>query len=69
LEPVDFVDEKDIAPFERRQETSEVTGLLDRRTAGVLDIHPHRVREDVRRPLLGNYRKPDHRINVRSWKV
>ncbi len=47
LEAVDFVDEKHVAAFQRGEQAREVAGLFDRRAAGVLDVHAHRVREDV----------------------
>ena len=44
---MDFVDEENIAAFQRREESGEISGLFNRRAAGVLDIHAHGVREDV----------------------
>ena len=47
LEPVDFVDEKDIASFETREQTGQLSGFFDHGTARVFHVHPHRVRDDV----------------------
>ena len=47
LEAVDFVDKKNVAAFERGEQAGEVSRFFNRGAAGGLDVHPHRVREDV----------------------
>jgi hypothetical protein len=47
LEPMDFIDEKDIAFFQAGEKPSELAGSFNHRSAGIFDIHAHRVRNDV----------------------
>ena len=47
LQPVDFVDEKDVAFLEAGEKPREFAGLFDHRSAGVFDVHAHRVGDDV----------------------
>ena len=47
LEPMDFVDEKDVALFQAREQSGQLARLFDHRSARVLDVHAHRVRDDV----------------------
>ena len=47
LEPVDFIYEQDVAFLQARQQTRQLAGLLDHGSARVLDVRPHRVRDDV----------------------
>ena len=49
LQPVDFVDEKHVAAFERGQQAGEVARLFDHRAAGAFDVHAHRVARRCRR--------------------
>ena len=58
LEPVDFVDEKHVAAFERREQAGEVAGFFYHRPAGVPDVHAHRVGDDVGEARFPEARRP-----------
>ena len=47
LEPMDLVNEKDIAFFQARQQSGQFARFFDHRSARVLDVHAHRVGDDV----------------------
>jgi hypothetical protein len=43
---MDFVDEKNIAPFQSCEQTGEVACLFDHRPTGTLNIDAHRIGQD-----------------------
>ena len=47
LQPMDLVDEEDVAFFQAGEKPGEFAGFFNHRAAGVLDIHAHRVGDDV----------------------
>ena len=47
LQPMDFVDEKHVAFFQTGEQARELARFFDHRSAGVLDVHAHRVGDDV----------------------
>src|SRR5258707_1346348 len=47
LEPMDLVDEKDVAFFQAGEQPRQLAGFFDDRPARVFNIHAHRVRDDV----------------------
>src|SRR6266853_3632277 len=47
LQPVNFVDEEHIALFQAGEKPCEFASFFDDRSAGVFDIHAHRVGDDV----------------------
>ena len=44
---MDLVNEKRVAFFEACKKTCQFTGLLNHRATGILNVHIHRVRDDV----------------------
>ena len=47
VEAMDLVDEEHVSPLEIRQDTGEVAGLFDLRTAGAMDVRIHGTGNDV----------------------
>ena len=47
LEPVNLIDKENISALQSRQDTGEISGPFDHRTAGGLDIDFHRIGKDV----------------------
>ena len=52
VEPMDLVDEQDVALLERGQDRGEVAGPLDGGSRGVLDVHAELARDDRREGRL-----------------
>ena len=47
LQPMDLVDEKNVAFFQARKQSRQLARFFDDRPARVFNIHAHRVRDDV----------------------
>src|SRR5205814_8493476 len=47
LQPMDLVDEKNVAFFQAREQSRQLARFFDDRPARVFNIHAHRVRDDV----------------------
>ena len=57
LQPVDLIDEEHVAFFQTGQQSRQLARFLDHRAAGVLDVHAHRVRDDVGQRRLAEPRR------------
>ena len=55
---MDFIDEKDIAFVEVRQQTGKVAGFFDGGAAGAFDVGAHGLGDDVRQRRFAEARRP-----------
>jgi len=59
IEPMDLVDEEDVAFFQIGQKGGEITGLGDHRTGGGAEIDTQLAADDLRQRRLAKPRRPD----------
>ncbi len=64
IEPVDLVDEQNVALLEIGQERREIARLRDHRTGGRAEIHPQFARHDLGERRLAQARRPDEQHMV-----
>ena len=58
LEPMDLVDEKDVAFFQTGEQTGEFARFFNHRAAGVFHVHTHGVGDDVSEGGFAEARRP-----------
>ena len=67
IEPVDLVDEEDVALLEVGEQRGEVAGLGDHRTRGGAEVHAELARHDLRQRGLSQPRRPHEQDVVEGF--